>query len=524
MKNPTLWTICVLSTMGIVYLGLLNESAQPRTPNTPLEAATANPLPEVLVSNDADQIRTRTSRLNPKTKTYRIDPNDPRPITCKQGTRLDFSNTSFVYDDGTPVLEPFDLSVAEYYTTADIIRAKLTTTSDGRMLETGGMVNLEASNKKGRIRIAESSTYQIAFPRRNNPNDDFELFYGQWSSDELINWKLANNTIDEETIQSNEGILSDAYLEEYTIVSSIENPLTGEIVETRIAPAALEVASPSTIPQQAFLSPSEVCFIQINKSELRRDERISKMDYFNWQLTNGQTLSQWFGGAFNPNLEMVNDFCKEKLRSEITFQVDEEGKFKSYYISHTCGIRAYDEAIAAFLQTMPPLRLEVLMPKYVVDHACILSFGSHISHSQDKFTTSFRAAYGKDSTATLTNVNAGVVDYYVMSSSELGWINCDRFVQANDLVDFQLQLPESNCFVALIFDRYNSILRGDYTGEGYTFSGIPNNEPMHVLVLNTTTTTPQMAYIPGNTRDQKLASPPTRPFALHELDGALREM
>lgn len=509
--------MAVLSSLGIIYLGLLDDATQSTTGSKTLEATSAA-IPSVLVSNDVEQIQVRSKQWQPRSKTYRLDPNNLETLTCKQGTRLDFSMTSFVYEDGSPVLEPFDLRVEEYYTTADIIRAKLSTTSDGRMLETGGMVNLVASNAKGRIQIAASSSYSIAFPRRDNPKDDFQLFYGEWSTDELINWKLAENSYTQAELSET------AWIDENVTVRYVEDLETGEKIEIRTVLGGSFVESSPPATTNLPISPGEVCFIQINKSELRRDEKISKMDYFNWQLTNGQTLSQWFGGAFNPDVEMVNDFCKDKLRSEITFQVDEKGNFKSYYISHTCGIRAYDEAIAAFLQTMPALQLNVLMPKYVVDHACILSFTSHISQNQNDFTQSIRSTYGKDSTAVVTNIKPGLMDYYVMSSSELGWINCDRFVQSDDMVDFQLELPQSNCMVALIFDRYNSILRGNYNGVGYTFSRIPNNEPVHVLVLNTASDTPQMAYVSGNTKDKKMNSPSTQPFALRELDRVLRKI
>jgi hypothetical protein len=518
MKNPTLWTLAAITTLGVVYIGLLNNAATTTTSRTLETPSSVSPTPNVLVSNDVEQIRLRADKWSPKSKKYRVDPSDTKPFVCPQGTRLDFSNTTFVYEDGTPVNEPFDLIVEEYYTTADIIRAKLTTTSDGRMLETGGMVNLIASNKKGPIHIAESSSYIIAFPEHEKPKDDFKLFYGQWNSDELINWKLAEDRYTAEELAESTWIDDDLSVRYY------EDLETGEKVEIRRVLGGSLITPPAAPAMSAMVSPGTTCYIQINKSELRRDEKISKMDYFNWQLANGQTLSQWFTGSFNPNIEMVNDFCNDKLRSEITFQVDEKGNFKSYYISHTSGNRAYDEAIAAFLQTMPALRLDVLMPKYVVDHACILSFTSQVSQSQNDFAKSFRKTYGKDSTAVVTNVNPGIMDYYVMSSTELGWINCDRFVASDDMVDLNLQISDSKCMVALIFDRYNSILRGNYNGEGYTFSGIPNNEPVHILVLNTASDTPQMAYISGNTKDRKISSPTTQPFALNELDRVLRRM
>jgi hypothetical protein len=234
-------------------------------------------------------------------------------------------------------------------------------------------------------------------------------------------------------------------------------------------------------------------------------------------------LSQWFAGGFNPDAEMVDRFCADKLRTEITFQVDQEGQFKSYYVSHS-STKEYDAAIAQFIATMPALDLRVLMPKYVVDHACILSFGSMVSASQQDFSAQFRKQFGADSTATVGEVKAGLMDYYLMSSTELGWINCDRFVgEEGMLVNYTVPLANPNCFVAMIFDEYDSILRGQYTGAGYAFNNVPKDQPIRLLVIDESSAVPLLAKAASNTTKGTCTLKAPAPFHLHELDGLLQK-
>jgi hypothetical protein len=513
MKKPTLVAFAIASTIGILYIAQLHEKAVQASPSKNLVATRPADVPTTLVSSDGAAIKQKSAKWRAKQKNFTMDPNNLGTIQGNEGTHLDFSTTQFVYEDGTPVTEPFTLSLEEYYQKAAMIKANLSTTSDGRQLETGGMINLRASNARGPIRLAEGSSYTIGFPKNGTNKDDFKLFYGEWRDDDLVNWKLADTYESE----GEDAVLDGAYVTRYA-----EDLETGEKIQVRSYVGQRMSEMPPVEPARSvMMNPGETCFIQINKSSLRRDEKINKMDYFNWQLNNGQSMSQWFAGGFNPNADMVDDFCSNKLRSEITFQVDQEGRFKSYYISHSSR-QEYDEAIASFLATMPPLDLRVLMPKYVVDHACILSFGSMISKSQSDFTQQFRKNYASDTTATLGKIKPGLLDHYVMSSSELGWINCDRFVNSNEmLVDYEVPIPNANCLVAMIFDNYESILRGQFDGSAYRFSRIAGNEPVHILVLDQSASTPQMAYLPGNTSSGKTKKPELKPFKLRELDALL---
>ncbi|WP_338763677.1 hypothetical protein WAF17_20215 [Bernardetia sp. ABR2-2B] len=78
------------------------------------------------------------------------------------------------------------------------------------------------------------------------------------------------------------------------------------------------------------------------------------------------------------------------------------------------------------------------------------------------------------------NVSAGTLESYVMSVSDLGWINCDRFysVPKQDKVDL---LVNSSLPVRVIFNNINSVMKGSSMGGKNLFPNIPKNEPITVF-------------------------------------------
>src|SRR5436189_246017 len=58
------------------------------------------------------------------------------------------------------------ISVKEYYKISDIILGKLSTTSNGNLLETGGMLNILATSNQEKCNLKKGKTIEIEFPRK----------------------------------------------------------------------------------------------------------------------------------------------------------------------------------------------------------------------------------------------------------------------------------------------------------------------------------------------------------------------
>ncbi|MBL0315502.1 MAG: hypothetical protein IPP69_06865 [Flavobacteriales bacterium] len=480
MKSKLIIFSATLATLSCLYFVKLNDELVEYSSGKPATNMAVDDKPE-LITTTVSNLESVKDQWKPTVSTHVLNPRTANRVKGKRGTEIVFPPDAFVDHEGFAVSGAITLTLEECYSIPEILRAKLSTTSDEKMLETAGMIKLTAKSKGKELKIASDKTYTIGFPRNGNLQDDFVLFYGKRNEDDIMNWVLADNEIS--------GVPEDASVE-----------------------------STSSSPDIAASSPND-CFIRITESYLRRDFRVSEMDYFNWRLQSGEGLNQWFVSGFNPDLQMVNDFCNEKLECQITFKVNENGEFDSYYISQSAS-EIYDNAIVSFLKAMPPLDLSVLMPDYTYEHACILTFGSHIGREQNEIAANFKKRFMKDPEAKMSGVNAADLDFYVLTSSELGWINCDRFYEdENPKVDFYVDNNSSyDCAVSMVFDDINSVVKGVRMGNRTVFSGVPGNQKVRIVSIEDRGGTPQISTITANTRDKEVKMKEYAKFSIKELD------
>lgn len=438
------------------------------------------------------------SRIKSKTKRsyLNIDNTISNRVGGKEGTVLYFPANSFVDAKGNIIEGEVRIRLDECYSVADMLQAKLSTTSGSRLLETAGMVDIQATCNGKQAYLRDGAAYNIYFPKNGNVKDDFQLFYGEWNKDGIIDWVLAENDepIEEETWDESQWN-GETWMEELEELESVQ-------------------------PRQSLLSDDEACFIQIEKSHIRRGYKINNMDYFNWKLANGQTMNQWFVSNFNPDIEMLEAFCVNGYRSEIQFKVDRNGLFKSYYVWNSNAIREYDRVLADFLKTMPALELDKLMPTYTDDHSCILTFSSMKGNDRQNFVQQFKSKNKAGIENPLQNVEASSLDYFVYSATELGWINCDRFYDSEQpLVDYYVMSPPSAAgSVSMIFDDINSIVKGVHEGDKVVFRGIPSMQKVRLVGIDVVGTSPMMCVENANTHDRSSELTAYKPFSINELE------
>lgn len=116
---------------------------------------------------------------NLRTQHFRINPNADTTLFGLRGGFFNIEKASF---DGQ---EPVDIEIKEAYSPSEIIYAGLTTESDGRLLESGGMVYLNAKRKGRQVKLLKP--VGISIPA-NYVNKDMKLFKGEEKKDGSINW------------------------------------------------------------------------------------------------------------------------------------------------------------------------------------------------------------------------------------------------------------------------------------------------------------------------------------------------
>jgi hypothetical protein len=93
----------------------------------------------------------------------------------EQGTRIWVGANAFEFADGQGTPEEIEFHLKECYRTSDMILAGLGTSSDGRILETGGMLKIEARADGKQLKLKDGSNLIVSLPAEIL-KEDMQLF------------------------------------------------------------------------------------------------------------------------------------------------------------------------------------------------------------------------------------------------------------------------------------------------------------------------------------------------------------
>lgn len=123
-------------------------------------------------------------------QTISMQPDQEQQITAAGGTVVVIPAQSFVFEDGTAPDGPVEVIIKEAYSTSDWIAQNLHTMSDGRLLQTGGMVYIDAQSDGKPLVLAAGASLTVAMPARQ-VDPGMELFYSRPDAGGNINWQPA---------------------------------------------------------------------------------------------------------------------------------------------------------------------------------------------------------------------------------------------------------------------------------------------------------------------------------------------
>ena len=110
-----------------------------------------------------------------------------------------------------------------------------------------------------------------------------------------------------------------------------------------------------------------------------------------------------------------------------------------------------------------------------------------------------------------------LVNYYVLESSGLGWINCDRFYGIEDKIDVAFTcLPNYKGVAALVFTYIKSIMPGDFVPlkeNNVIFTNVPRGMRVVLLIYSVSADKKTVSYA---TRDVILGQPETETLKFNE--------
>lgn len=174
--------------------------------------------------NKTDVFTKVYSADNLTTQTFSIDASIDNIIAGTNGTKIRIPKNSFVDSTGQPISGTVEIQLKEALTKQEMVLANLTTTFNGKPLETGGMIFIDASSNGKSILIAESKSIQVALPTDSTLNG-MSLFSGVQDSSGM---KWENPIALIKAASDSSGVSMDLFEKTTNILYSVEGFESGK--------------------------------------------------------------------------------------------------------------------------------------------------------------------------------------------------------------------------------------------------------------------------------------------------------
>jgi hypothetical protein len=375
------------------------------------------------------QLNAFYKQLEKEGQQFVIDVNKDTILTGKEGTRLSIPAKAFSFKNGSPI-QTGDITIVlrEYYSYEDILAAKLSTTSGGEQLISGGMVHVAAKLNNQEVKIAPRKNIQLEMPTRQY-DEQMQLFQGTRSSlKNVFEAKFMDNRmIDTVRFMKREadenGDIDWAPLGQ---VQSFRDPLNREIKVLDPYGDPYRVAHSESGKVKAWFYVSKAC--PYSDAEMKQKLKEHSNYYFN----------------------------KIKIKR---VQVVPVAQYQ--YRKDRISI-AGDSVIMTFRQA---LRKKLLSPEdsiRVLEKFIVDSINREMRHQ--------------------------LMNKYSFTITNLGWFNCDRFNRDRGPKVLFAFKPgegfESSSMVShLVFTRYRSVLPGGYKDNKIYFGKVPKDEVVKIVSI-----------------------------------------
>lgn len=420
-------------------------------------------------------------KLAPPTQTFSVTTNRDTLITCDQGTMVYLPANTFDTKG-----EQVKVSVQEFYSYSDYISRDLSTMSAGRLLESAGTVKITAIGDEGWLEVKEGESYEILFPKK--VDGSMEIFYGQRDTNGIMDWVTAAELKESDSIRA-ENISPKGALENREPLTDNESS-TDDLIKY-------------TIWMSDFYRPKlrfEECWRLIG------DDR-NLTQYFNEEF-NGLEPQAPDYETYSPGANRQEEYIEEHLWYNVYF--DDQGKVSAIqhedwrFISEnarptftyklpSARKSEHDSSVMAFLFNMPPVDMETINLKMGGKFKMVFVVQGNIS---DQFKQQFLKKNEQYRESVIKKMPIAELNYFILASSEMGWINCDRFYQDNgDRVKLEVQAPgRGQTKYYMIFNEFNAVIPGSViASNSCIFNGVPEGQSVKIVALSFEGQTPLLS-------------------------------
>ncbi len=188
-KKRTLTVLEYLTSNGInsnkIKIEFFGEN-QPIAQNDNSEGKQLNRRVEIYTKNKEFVIGNLWEKLHKKPQSFQRTPNEDIVIKGSEGTIIKIPKKALVRNNGETARGEVTIALTEYYKKSDMVSSNLHTMSNTEILETAGMINIEATSNTEKLKLKKGAAIQIEFNSQKDM-EGMETFIGEMSNGQL-NW------------------------------------------------------------------------------------------------------------------------------------------------------------------------------------------------------------------------------------------------------------------------------------------------------------------------------------------------
>lgn len=394
-------------------------------------------------------------------------------IVGEKGFRIVFPELAFVDADGNVVLGEVEVKLTEYTSNTEFAEAGLTTlTTSGELLETGGMINLEASSGGKKVQLSPGKEVTIEVPDLKN-QEGFRTFYG--SGTDMITWSTEPNV---------------------TNTDSADRPFDGYTIK------------------------------MLKSSQSINGNAAQFVIFKNWK-----PLDEYINENLKVSKDVKDQIKKDGIPFIYTIECNAVGKIKSVkpkypeYSKNTL-ISEIQSQIKGLLMDAPPLALNDGNLENGKSYDLVFATAkNYISGNGPLFISAPLNNNPKEApTARETNVNPNAenVSSFAMNSSQLTKINCDKFSGSASKDTQTFHFERADALVYIVFLEQRSLIQPKGSNGHYEMHKVPTGSLVrYVTIVYGDDGSIRMGTLEERTKNGKVDVPATSEFNAEALKAAL---
>lgn len=381
------------------------------------------------------------NKLNPvQTYSYPISSTKSTCLLTNQGTFLMIPAQAFVYANGSPVAEEeVTLQIQEYYQLSDMLMAGLSTSSNHKLLATGGMINLKALAQGQELQLAPQKEIGVGMPIRKGQFDPaMELFLGDKDPHHsgLINWNPTQRKATSLLATSRKDASTDAISQSVKFLE----PAINQLIKKPVTPSQKK----RTIPQKP-----------------QREDIKVHLDFFQKIFPNKKRIEAQKDRIYAKQVKNYQRSLKYFRRDSTQWQ--------NYLQDSLNYDRLYREAGNSSIR----------------DYMAALKEAKYAAANREQDQKKMQELYEKGVSSD-GQLSQQTLDRYFFAVNRLGWINCDKFMNMPESQLTQIAIQDGDSSeerLMLVFPHLPSILalksktlQGDYLSDN-----IPKGMPAKLI-------------------------------------------